>query len=174
MGRGNPPTRHNAMHMRMQPKLLTPGVQDGYHSRFGAHVFGIGSKGLDGLPGCGEQSIIHFLIKTGQEFIEMMGQSKDNMIVWNGQQFAFPIDDPSFFVDHLAFGTMPVAAGVVTDRFDPTRFTNSHMPTQGKSSAQGQCPECFPDLDRGIKTSFKPSTMKTDDIGYFIGRLQRG
>ncbi len=42
------------------------------------------------------------------------------MVVGNGKQFIFPIYDPSFTVGSLAFGTMPVTAGVVADGFFTT------------------------------------------------------
>jgi hypothetical protein len=62
------------------------------------------------------------------------------MIVGNGEQFLFPFYDPSFTVGGLAFWTMPVAAGVVTDRFFPTITTFGYMSSQCLCPAQGKCP----------------------------------
>jgi hypothetical protein len=58
------------------------------------------------------------------------------MIVWNGQQFAFPIDDPSFTVCGLTFGAMPVTAGIVAYSLCPTGFADSHMTSKGFGSTK--------------------------------------
>lgn len=102
-----------------------------------------------------------------------MRQSEDHMIVWNGQQLAFPIDDPSFPVGHLALWAMAVAAGVVTDRLYPTRRAYSYMTSQDLSPTQGQGLEGFPDLCYRIKLLFESRTMKMDNVANFMFRPQR-
>lgn len=73
---------------------------------------------------------------VGEQLIEVMRQGEDNMIVWNGQQLAFPIYDPSFFVDHLAFRTVSIPARIVGDRLHPTGFADSHMTSKGFGSTK--------------------------------------
>ena len=45
-----PSSGNNAMNMWMQPELLSPGVEYGYHASFGTHVLGISCKRLNGGP----------------------------------------------------------------------------------------------------------------------------
>lgn len=103
-------TRDDAMYMRVPPQLLTPSVQDSYHTGFSPQIFGVGSEYLYGLPTCREQGLVNLLIMSGEQLIELMWESKDHMIVRNGQQFAFPIYDPAFTIGCLTFGAVSVAA----------------------------------------------------------------
>lgn len=95
------------------------------------------------------------------------------MIVGNGQQFTFPIDDPSFTVGGLALRAVAVAAGVVTDRLHTAGFAYSDMASQSLSPAQGQSPQGFPDLCYGFKVFFKLRTVKMDNIADLMGWPQR-
>ena len=94
------------------------------------------------------------------------------MVVGNGQQLAFPIDDPSFTVGRLAFGAMSVTAGIVAYRLYATRLTNSDMTSQSLSPTQRQGPEGFPDLCYGVKLLFKCRAMKMDNIAKLMLRSQ--
>jgi hypothetical protein len=78
-----------------------------------------------------------------QHFIELVWQSKDKVIVWHGQEFAFPVTDPPFTVGSLAFGAVAVPAGIITNRKDATGLANSNMAAQGFGPAKGQSPEGF-------------------------------
>jgi len=173
IGLCNTASGYNTMNMRVKPKLLTPCVQNRYHTRFGTQIFGIGGKGLDSLPRGGKQGIIQFFVMHRQQGIKAGRQGEDNMIVWNGQQFAFPIYDPSFTISSLTFGAVSVSTRIVRDCLYTAALTNSHMSSQSEGSAQGQRPEGFSDLCYRIKLLFKCRTVKTNDIADFILRLQR-
>ena len=58
------------------------------------------------------------------------------MVVRNGKKFTFPIYDPSFPIGSLAFGAVPVAAGVVTDRLFAAVIAFGDMATQSLCPAQ--------------------------------------
>lgn len=58
------------------------------------------------------------------------------MIVGNGQQLAFPIDNPAFAVGRLAFGAMSVTAGIVAYRLYATGFADSDMASKGFGSTK--------------------------------------
>jgi len=68
---------------------------------------------------------------------------------------------------------MAVAARIITDGFFATVTTFGYMPTQGLCPAQGERPEGLSYLNRKVVLLFKLFPMKTDDLGYFILRLQR-
>ena len=169
---GNATSRHYTMQVRMQPELLSPGMKNSNHGRLGSQVFMVCSKRFNGLPGGREQGTVKFFVIPGQQFIEGMGQSKDNMIVGNRQQFAFPVQDPSFTVGGLALGAMAVAATVITDGLCATVFTDGHMATQGFGPAQCNGLQGLFYLQGDIVLLLKISAMKTDDVGQFKFRLQ--
>ena len=117
--------------------------------------------------------MVNLLVMLRKQLIEMMRQSKDNMIVGNGQQLALPIQDPPLTVCHLALGAMPVATGVITDCLYAARCTDRDMSAQRKGPAQGQGPKRLPDLSYRIILLFKCRSMKMNDIANFICRPQR-
>ena len=59
---GYPTTRHDAVHMRMQPELLSPSVKDGDHAGFGSQIFRVCCKRLDSGPRGRKQSGVNRLV----------------------------------------------------------------------------------------------------------------
>ena len=147
-------------------------MKDSDHSRFCPQVFRVSGKGFNGLPGGSKQGRVDFFVILGYQLIKNMWQGKDHMIVGHGQQFAFPVQYPVFTVCYLAFGAVPVSAGVIADGLDATAFADGDMSSQVFGPAQGNGLKGLFYLYRRIVLLLKTATMKTDDIGYFIGRLQ--
>jgi hypothetical protein len=52
------------------------------------------------------------------------------MKISTGEKLGFAIIEPSLFCNDLAFGTMPISAGVVGDLFIATLVAFFNMPTQ--------------------------------------------
>ena len=94
------------------------------------------------------------------------------MVVRNGEQFILPFSDPSFPVGCLALWAMSVATGIIADSLFRTVTAFGYMSTQCLCSAQGKCPKGFSYLYCRLVFSFKPRSMKTDNICYFVLRLQ--
>lgn len=94
------------------------------------------------------------------------------MIVGNRKKFTLPVQYPPFTVSHLALGAMAIAAAIITDRLYATVFTNCHMASQSFGPAQGYSLQGLFYLHGWIVLLLKTGTMKTDNIGYFILRLQ--
>jgi hypothetical protein len=121
--------------------------------------------------GC-KQCTIDLLGIFWQHFIELVWQSKDKVIVWHGQEFAFPVTDPPFTVGSLALGAVAVPAGIITNRKDATGLANSNMAAQGFGPAKGQSPEGFSYLYDRLVLLSERCTVNADDIANFIPGLQ--
>jgi hypothetical protein len=147
-------------------------VEHGHHAGFGPQVFWVFGKSPDGMPtGC-KQCTIDLLGIFWQHFIELVWQSKDKVIVWHGQEFAFPVTDPPFTVGSLALGAVAVPAGIITNRKDATGLANSNMAAQGFGPAKGQSPEGFSYLYDRLVLLSERCTVNADDIANFIPGLQ--
>lgn len=94
------------------------------------------------------------------------------MVVGNWEKFAFPLNNPSFFVDPLALGAMPVSARVVTYRLFTTTSTLGHMTAKSFCTAQGECSQGKLGVYRGLVFGFKLGLKKMNDIGNFMFGLQ--
>jgi hypothetical protein len=107
------PTGNNTMNMRMQAKVLPPGMQYGYHTRFCMQLC---VRELSYcFPGNGKQQVIKICRMLNKQAIERVGYCKDNMKVWDRKQILLAVLYPCFPLGVLALGTMTVTARVITD-----------------------------------------------------------
>jgi hypothetical protein len=84
---GESSSRDYAMQVGMSEKSLAPSMQNGQKADVGAQVFGIRSDLEESLGrGPKEQAVNQSLILQGQ-WSQDVGQSEDDMIVGDGQQF---------------------------------------------------------------------------------------
>ena len=85
------------------------------HAELGAEMPGIGRDGGEGLGGRAEQDRIdHGLVLEG-DLADRRRQREDDMEVRHRQQLGLPLREPLGPRQPLAFGTVTVAAGVVSD-----------------------------------------------------------
>jgi len=63
-----------------------------------------------------------------------MWQGKHNMKIFDRQKFFRMMFDPPFAVSRLTFGTMPVAARVVTDSYMLAIGSHIYMTTHGSGT----------------------------------------
>jgi hypothetical protein len=67
------------------------------------------------FPCAGKEHIVKRSRMLNEETIEFIRNRKDNMKVWHRQKIVLAVFNPGFTVSILAFRTMTVTAGVVTD-----------------------------------------------------------
>lgn len=105
-------SRNHAMDVWMDLQILTPGVQNAEESDLSTQVFGIG-RNLQQRRGAGaEQKVIDYFLVLQSQPGEFVGDGKNHMHVFNGQQFFFAIGEPSVAGIGLALRTMSRPAGV--------------------------------------------------------------
>jgi hypothetical protein len=106
-------TGNYTMNMRMQAKVLSPGMQYGYHTRFCMQL--CVRKLSYCFPGTGKQQVIKICRLLKKQAIESIRYSKNNMKVWDRKQILLAVFYPCFTLSILALGTMTVTARVITD-----------------------------------------------------------
>lgn len=82
------------MHVRMQGKVLSPGMQHGDHTCF---CMEIGPRELfNRLPDGAKQKVIHPRGIMHEQAVEFIGNRKHNMKIGNREQVPLAVFDPGF------------------------------------------------------------------------------
>src|SRR5215468_651319 len=103
------------MDVRMMLQGLAPGVKNHGHTEFGAEMPGIGRDGGECLGRRAEQDRVDDGFVLERDLADRCRQCEDDMKVRHRQQFGLPIREPLGPRQPLAFGTVTVAARVVSD-----------------------------------------------------------
>ena len=103
------------MDVRVMLQGLTPGVENHGHAELGAEVPGIGGDGGECLGRGAEQDRVDNGLVLERDLAHQRRQCEDDMKVRHRQQFGLPIREPLGLRQPLAFGTVTVAARVISD-----------------------------------------------------------
>src|SRR3954447_11598653 len=88
-------TRGNdAMEMRMQSQVLSPGVQNAKEADLGSKVLGVGRNFKHGLSAGAEEQVIEQPRVMLTERIQQVGQSEDDMEIGHAEQVLLAPRDP--------------------------------------------------------------------------------
>ena len=99
--------------MGMIHDVLPPGVQNTNDAYFCAEMFRVVGKFNDRFGNRTEKKIVHDLLVHRYQEIKFRGYGEDHMKIFNWQKIFTASLDPFFLRQGLAFGTVPVPAGVV-------------------------------------------------------------
>src|SRR5438132_12212839 len=103
------------MDVRMMLQGLAPGVKNHGHTELGAELPGIGRDGGECLSRRAEEDRVDDGLVLERDLADRCRQCEDDMKVRHRQQFGLPIREPLGPRQPLAFGTVTVAARVVSD-----------------------------------------------------------
>ena len=81
--------------MRVKPKLLVPGVQNGDCPGLCAEQFRVFGKQTKGFPRFFEQQVVHHLAVETEQLQQIMRNSKYHMKIFDRQQFLFAVPPPT-------------------------------------------------------------------------------
>ena len=123
------------MDVRMMLQGLAPGVKNHGHTELGAEMPGIGRDGSECLGRRAEQDRVDDGLVLERDLAARRRQCEDDMKVRYWQQFGLPIREPLGLRQPLAFGTMTVAARVVSDALMTAVRTGLDMATKGRGAA---------------------------------------
>src|SRR5690606_1355965 len=110
-----------------------------------------GAKLLKCKPYRFKQGVIHHYRLLQSQSVQCRRQRKHYMVVGAGQEVCFTLLYPCFSFMPLAFGTMPVAATIITDADVATSVAGIYMPAQGCRAALLNSPQCFLLMDGEAK-----------------------
>ncbi len=163
-------TGHNAVDMRMQRKVLAPGVQHGDHTAF---CLQSGEEELvHCLPHRPEQQVVHRCTVCHEQRVKLIRHSKDHMKIGNREQILFALPDPCFALCVLALRTMTVAAAVVAYADVTACVAPVHMTAQGGSAAATDRTQGFEHIPVWIVLFSVLSAKPFNDLCQLKGRLQ--
>src|SRR5260370_32150509 len=103
------------MDVRMMLQGLAQGVKNHGHTELGAEMPGMGWHGRECTVRGADQDRVYDGFVLERDLAARRGQCEDDMKVRYWQQFGLPIREPLGPRQPLAFGTMTVAARVVSD-----------------------------------------------------------
>ena len=136
-------TRNEIVDVRMVGQVATPGVQHTQHPELAANPAWLLCQ-LLGCCGRGfEEQIIEQALVRASDFIKARGQGEGEQEVGDGQEQILLSFQPGLGILILAFGTMAVAAGMVTVLQLLTIRTAIDLPAQGFSATLFNCPHHF-------------------------------
>ena len=146
--------RHDAVHMRVMEQVLSPGVQHGDHAGLGAEVLGIGGDGAHRLGRRLEQDVVDDRLVLQGDRGDRRRHGEHDVEVRDRQQLGLSVGEPLRPSQALAFGAVPVAAGIVGDadlaavgalldmaaeRRRAARLDGAHDPTLPVGQGGGVC-----------------------------------
>lgn len=163
----NTPAGNNTVQVRMQGKVLAPGVKDGHHSCLGMEL----CKGKLGysIPRTGKKHIIEPSGIVQKQPVEHGRQSKDQVKIGYRQKICFTVLYPGLALGILAFGAMTVTAAVITDANMPARVAFINMTSQSSGTTPEQCSESTFYVGIGGMLIVKFLTEAFDYPGQFEG-----
>ena len=125
----------DAMDMRVEEKVLRPGVENGGEADLGSQVFRIGGDGPKGGRDGLEEEVVNDLLVVEGEGAEGVGKREDEVEVRDRQEFAPPSFEPFGFGQGLTLWAVPVAAGVVGDHLVAAAVAPVEMPSEDGGAA---------------------------------------
>ena len=113
--------------MRVLEQILPPGVEDRKKTHAGAQVLGVSGNRLQRSGTGFKQDFVDDLPVLEGQCIQRFRDGEDDMEVLDGQQFSLAPLDPLGPRQVLAFRTVAIAAGVVTDALMMTVAAAFHV-----------------------------------------------
>ena len=131
-------TGHDAMDMRVELKILTPGVQHSQDTGLGTQELGISGHLEHGLGGGPHEQVVNDP-RIGQcNRVESIREREDEMEVQSGEQFRGAGLQPPCRGCGLAGGAVAVATGIVSDLLMPAVGAPQDVTSQDRRAAGDQ------------------------------------
>jgi hypothetical protein len=104
---------NDAVEMRMQSQVLSPGMQNTEEADLCPEVLGVGRNFKHGLSTGAEKQIVEQPWIALTERVQLVGQGKDDVEVGHAEQILFAPCQSALACLSLAFGTVAVATRVI-------------------------------------------------------------
>jgi hypothetical protein len=101
------------MDVRMKQQGLSPTVQHTREADLGAKVFRVTRHVVQRLRDRGKEQAIATSGISAEQGVKCVGHGEDDVVILDGQQMLLLSFEPAELMAALAFGTVPVPAGVV-------------------------------------------------------------
>ena len=163
---------NNAVKMRMQAQVLSPGVQNAEESDPGSEMPGVGCDFKHGLSGRPEEQIVKQPRMSLTEWVQRMRQSKDDMEVGHGEQVLLTPRKPALARLGLTLRAVPVAARIIRDGLEIAPRAGVQMASERSRSTHGDGPQHAQLLvaQPGTVLFSKAVTLDAKDVVHLHGR----
>jgi hypothetical protein len=125
--------------MRMEAKILSPGVQNGCMPDFCSQILLVSGQFLLGFRHAAKQQIVATLLVTVNQRIQFLRNGKHDMEISNIQQIRLPRINPAFFCESLALWAVAIAAGIVGRPLISAVWALVQMPAEPGRPAVADC-----------------------------------
>ena len=131
------------MNVRMELKVLSPGMRDGRDSRRCAEIFSVCTQFQYRFGRRLKQQCVHGALLVSKNGIQLGRNGENNMKIRRVKQVFPLLVDPLFFCKSLAFGAVPVPAGVVRNPHMSAVVTGIYVRAQSSCPAIDDVPHSF-------------------------------
>jgi hypothetical protein len=162
---------NDAMDMRVNVELLTPGVQHTEETNFRAEVFRIASDFEKCFRAGAKQEIVEDLLVLQDQWRQPVGQCEDDMEVACREKFSSTRSDPPFPSTRLTLGAVAISARIKRDGAMPAAGALIEMTAEGGGTAPPNGQQHF-DMHppEPLAVSFDEGISRSaDDIGHLEG-----
>lgn len=128
----------------MELEVLPPSMQDSRDSGHSTEIFPIRAQLQYRFGGCLEKQSIHSTLLVAKRRIQLSRNGENNMEIRCIKQVFLLLVNPLFFREGLAFGAVPIPAGVVRDPRMAAVVAGIHMCAQGGGSAVNDVSHSLP------------------------------
>src|SRR5215469_15761973 len=101
------------MEMRMEPELLTPGMQHTEEADLGAEESGIAGHFEKGFRTGAEQKVVEELLVLEHQWGQAVWECEDHVHVGDGEKFSLARSNPLFPSGSLTLRAMAISAAVI-------------------------------------------------------------
>ena len=138
---------NNTVDMRMKMEILPPSMKYLNAADLCAKIFLVPGQLCQRFSCTGKKKTIQFFLVRQEKRIQFRRNREYDMKVLDIQQIKALVFNPALFQQRLAFGAMPVPAGIVGRPLVSAIRTLIHMTAQSSGSALPYCIKRFPLLD---------------------------
>jgi hypothetical protein len=159
---------NDAVEMRMQSQVLSPGMQNAEEADFGSEVLGVGRNFKHGLRAGAEEQIVEQPWIALAERVQLVGQGEDDVEVGYAEQILFAPCEPALASLGLALGTVPVATGVVGNCLVVATEAGVHMASERSRATCADGPQHVELLvaEPGAVLFAEAVTANSKDVGH--------
>jgi len=121
----------------MQMQILAPGVQHRHEANPRAEVLGIRRDSLQRLGRSTEEDAVYRPFVLQGDSGDLLGDGKDDVEVFDGEEILFSIGDPLMSGGRLALWAVAIPAGVVGNVEMPAAVTARYVASESPRTARG-------------------------------------
>jgi len=128
---------NRAVHVWMEQKVLSPGVQDAQKTNLRSQVLRVGRDFQEGGRAGLKQEVIEYFRMVLAKWNQLMRDGEDHMEIGHAEHLSFAGGEPALARLRLALWAVPIAARVIRDGLMAASRTGIDMAAERRCAATG-------------------------------------